>query len=279
MLDVKISPEEDTVYLSQNQIALLFETSQQNISNHITNIVEEEELSYEATHKDFLLVQLEGDREVKRSVAFYNLDMILSIGYRVKSKTAIAFRKWATNILKQYLFKGYVLDNNRIVVSKDNFVQLENDVASLKEEVADIKERVFVEPIKQKIFFDGTYFDAYEFIVSLVNKAKSKITIIDPYFDTKGLNILKVTSKEIIRVVCLSSKARLSDYDVEQFKKQYGDIQIIYCDTFHDRFLIIDDNECYVLGTSLNYMGNKTFGVNKVEDQMVIKGILKRIED
>ena len=119
-LPVTISPEEDTVYLNQNQIAELFDTTQPNIAMHIKNIVEEGELTLEATHKYFLLVQNEGGRSIRRSVDYYNLDMILSIGYRVRSKTAIGFRRWTANILKGYMLKKYCLDANRLIVVLEN---------------------------------------------------------------------------------------------------------------------------------------------------------------
>ncbi|MCR5332421.1 MAG: virulence RhuM family protein [Bacilli bacterium] len=117
VLDACVSPEENTVYLTQNAMADLFETNQPNISYHIKSIIEEGELKNEATHKKFLLVQIEGDREVKREMSFYNLDMILSVGYRVKSKNAILFRRWASDVLKRYLVKGYAIDEKRTLVA------------------------------------------------------------------------------------------------------------------------------------------------------------------
>lgn len=275
-LDVNVSPEEGTVWLTKEEMALLFGRDRTVISRHINNIYKEGELERELVCAKNARTGPDGKKYI---VDYYNLDVVISVGYRVKSKRGVMFRKWATNVLKQYLLKGYVLDKDRIIISKDNLVNLENDIAYLKEEVADIKEKVFVEPIKQKIFFDGSFFDAYEFITSLVSKAKNKVIIVDPYFDIKGLNVFKNVSNEVNRVVYLSKKAKLLDYDVEQFKKQYGNIQVWYRETFHDRFLILDDCECYILGTSLNYIGNKTFGVNKVEDEIVIKGILKGLDE
>ena len=112
----------------------------------------------------------------------YNLDVIISVGYRVKSKRGVLFRKWANSVLKQYLLKGYVLDNNRIIVSKDNYLNLENDIKELKSEVGEIKEKMFLEPVKERLFFEGQFYDAYEFISSLIDGAKKNIVIIDPYF-------------------------------------------------------------------------------------------------
>jgi hypothetical protein len=173
-LDVNVSPKEDTVWLNQNQIATLFGTTKQNVNSHIQNIVNENELDLGATVKNFFTVQNENGRQVTRNVDYYNLDMILSIGYRVKSKMAIAFRKWASNVLKQYLMNGYVLDENRIMVSEANYRHLVVEVDGLSkrvgdvenklhEEINDIKEKVFIEPINEKLFYNGEYYDAYDF--------------------------------------------------------------------------------------------------------------------
>lgn len=136
-MDVRIAPEEDTVYLSQTQIACLFDTTRQNVSLHIRNILEEGELTLSATHKEFLLVQMEGQREVSRKVDHYNLDMILSIGYRVKSKAAISFRRWTSSVLKECLLKGYAIDERRAVITPDNFVRLINRIDSIDEHYRD----------------------------------------------------------------------------------------------------------------------------------------------
>ncbi len=271
-IDVNVSPEEDTVWLTKEQMSVLFQRDRSVISRHIKNILNEE--LQEKSNVHFLHIA-----NSDKPVPFYNLDVVISVGYRVKSKRGVMFRKWAINVLKQFLLKGYSLNGDRILISKDNYLQLENDVAMLKEEVTDIKEKVFIEPIKQKVFFNGEFFDSYELIISLTKKAKNKIVIIDPYFDDVGLNFLTKVSDEVIKMVCLSHKGKLSDYDIAQFEKQYGKIEVTIRDSFHDRFLIIDDNECYLLGISLNYLGDKTFGINKIEDENVIQGILKRIKD
>ena len=189
-LDVKISPEEDTVWLNQAQIAELFETARQNITMHINNIYETGELEVGATCKDFLLVQLEGGRKVTRNIAYYNLDMIISLGYRVNTSRGIEFRRWATNVLKRYLLKGYAIDNSRVMVTTENFVQLENDISSLKTRMDKVEKQVFEEPPKEKLFYNGEYYNAYEFLSSLIRKTKERIIIIDPYLDNKVLTVL-----------------------------------------------------------------------------------------
>ena len=301
-LAVKVSPEEDTVLLTQSQIAYLFETTKQNVSNHIKNIIEEGELS---TVKDFLTVQqnfaqVECQNESENNtnnnpvniykiktatnnnrryeLTYYNLDVILAVGYLVKSKRAINFRRWANSVLKQYLIKGYAIDANRVTISKENFIQMENNVKSLEKRVSNIEEKMFIEPIKERLFFNGQYFDAYEFLVNIVKQAKQSIIIIDPYFDIKGLRLLSNSSKDIKKTICYSSFSKLKNEEVIEFKKQYGCIESIHKDIFHDRFIIVDESICYHIGTSINHIGTKLFGVFKVEDQIFLKGLLDALK-
>lgn len=297
---VSVSPKEETVWLTANQISMLFDTSLQNVTMHIKNIYEEGEISNSVlkdslitdisvledfayiekpnlnllTEKEVFTVASDGKQYLTK---FYNLDIILAIGYRVKSKKAIQFRRWANTVLKQYLLKGYAIDRTRVSVTNDNIHQLENDVFKIKQDIQEIKEKTFIEPIKEKLFFEGQFFDAYEFVISLISQAKEKILVIDPYFDTKGLMMLSKAKSGVDIIVCISSNSKLSKNDIDVFQKQYQVIKIIKIDCFHDRFIILDDKTCYSLGASLNGMGHKTFCVTKLEDLFVIKAILEKV--
>lgn len=283
-LPVNVSPEEETVWLNQTQIADLFETTQQNVSLHIKNIIAEGELDC-PVHKENLYTEnsfcktimcVSSDNK-QYAVDFYNLDMILAIGYRVKSRRAIEFRRWATNVLKQYMIKGHIVDSNRVVVTVDNFISLENDVKNIKNEIKDIKEKVFIEPVKERLFFNGEYYDAYEFLCSIVESAKNDIIVIDPFFDYKGMKIMEKTKANVKITVCLSKRAGLNNYDTAQFRRQYSRINVIVNNKFHDRFIIIDKKECYSLGTSINYAGRRTFAVNKMEDDFILKALINEV--
>ena len=276
-LDVNVSPEEDTVWLTKDQIALLFDRDRTVISRHINNIYKEKELENDSTCAKNAQVQTEGGRKVQRIFEYYNLDVIISVGYRVKSQRGILFRKWANNILKQYLLKGYIVDGNRVIVSKESFFELENNVKQIKEEIKDIKEKTFVEPVKQRLFYNGQYFDAYDFVCSLIVNAKESIVLIDPYFDETGLHYLNKRRSNIKLCVCISDKSKLEENDIKQFKKQYGQLDIIHNNDFHDRYLIIDNSICYSLGASLNYMGKRVFSVNLIEDMDIINLIMNRL--
>ncbi len=272
-LDVSVSPEEDTVWLTMNEICILFARDKSVISRHIKSILKEELIQEQVVAKNATTAS---DGKVYE-VAYYNLDMILAIGYRVKSKRAVEFRKWATNVLKQYLLKGYVIDNNRVTISKENFLKLETDVQNIKEEINDIKEKVFIEPIKERLFYNSEYFDAYEFICSLVESANKSIIIIDPYLDVHGLSVLKKVPKGVLKTICISSRSKIKHEDIDLFMKQYGEICIKRNDSIHDRFLILDNTICYSLGTSLNYMGKRLFTLIKVESKYIIDSLLDLI--
>ena len=272
-LAVNVSPKEETVWLSQTQMALLLDTSQPNISMHINNIIAEGELNFDSVHKISLYTAQDGKRY---SVDFYNLDLFLAIGYRVKSKAAMNFRKWASNVLKQYLIKGYALDINRIPITRENITALENEVKHIKEDIEDMKEKMFIEPIKQRIFFDGQFYDAYEFVCGLFSKAKNRIIIEDPYFDREGFKFIKNIAKNIAITICLSKDSSLMQEDIDIYGKQYGKPNILKNNKFHDRYVFVD-NECYSLGGSLNQTGNKTFSVIKLTDQDDIERLLNKV--
>ncbi len=276
-LDVKISPEEDTVWLNVNQISELFDKDRTVIIKHIDNIYEEGELIPVSTCAKNAQVQIEGDRKVTRVVEYYNLDMILAVGYRTSGKRAIEFRRWASSVLKRYLLKGYAIDNTRVTVTTENFVQLENDISDLKNRMDVVEKQVFEEPPKEKLFFNGQYYDAYEFISSIIRTAKESIIVIDPYCDNKLLTFLKSKNTDVDITVIGSSKSKLSEEEIDIFIKQFGGNFILkYNDLFHDRFMIIDSVDCYSLGTSINYMGNKIFSIYKYEDKDITKLIIKR---
>lgn len=268
-LDVTVSPKEDTVWLTQVQISLLFETSVSNVSMHIKNILNDGELDSDSVIKDFLSTAQDNKQYL---VQQYNLDMILAIGYRIKGKRAIEFRKWASNILRDYMIKGYVINESRTLVTADNFLRLENEFYNLKNKIENIiTNNSFA---KEKIVFKGEVFDAYELICSIISKATKNVKIIDPYFDYKSLIYLKNVPSNIDRVIYKSHYSTLSLKEIHKFMSQYGNITVVENNDFHDRFIIIDDRECYSIGASLNYAGTKTFGIIKIETKELVDAIL-----
>ena len=270
-LDVNVSPQEETVWLSKEQIAFLFDRDRSVISRHINNIYKEGELPKESSCA-------KNAHEVNGQIhytEFFNLDVIISVGYRVKSQNGVVFRKWANNVLKQYLLKGYVVNENRTLVTNENYINLINKVENIDLRLSRLERNDNAQ--NEVIFFDGEYFDARSFLKQIFSEAKNKITLIDPYADIKTLDYLKAKDNGVEISLFTSSKAKLTKGDIRSFNLQYGGLQIHVINTFHDRFIIIDDTELYHLGTSLNYLAKKTFAITKM-DPIFISSIIDRTD-
>ena len=179
-IELLVSFEKETIWLSQSQISELFDTSTDNVSLHLKNIFKEKELDENTTTEDFSVVRQEGNRKVKRTINHYNLDVVISVGYRVSSYRATKFRQWATSVLKEYISNGYAINTHKI--TEQRLVNLENDMQFVK---SNIKNNTL--EIKQGIFYDGQIFDAYIFVHDLLKSAKKEITLIDNYTDESVL--------------------------------------------------------------------------------------------
>jgi hypothetical protein len=182
-LELKVSVEQESVWLNLNQICELFDRDKSVISRHIKNIFLEKELEKFSTVAKYATVQFEGGREILRDIEYYNLDVIISVGYRVKSQKGVRFRQWATSILKNYIQNGYVINADKI--TNQRFKELENDVTLLKSKVENISNSLEDKTLnpKQGIFYDGEIFDAYVFINDLLKLAVDEIILIDNYID------------------------------------------------------------------------------------------------
>ena len=255
-LEVRI--EDDTVWLTQSQMVALFDSTKQNISLHITNIFREEELDYNSTVKEYLTVQNEGGRSVKRKIKLYNLDVIISVGYRVKSKQGTQFRIWANKVLKEYLLKGYAI-NNRIE-------RIENDVYFLKEKAKEFDLQIKTTlPPNEGIFYNGQIFDAWVFVSNLVKSAKKSLILIDNYIDESVLQLFLKRNKGVEVVIYTANLTPALKTDLDKHNKQYAPIVIKEFKHAHDRFLIIDEKEVFHIGASLKDLGKKLFAFSKME--------------
>ena len=272
-LPVTISPKENTVWLSQRQITVLFEASQQRISFHIKNIYQEGELTREDTNRRFLTSAENGK---KYKVDYYNLDMILAVGYRVKGPRAIEFRRWASSVLSKYLLKGYAIDESRTLVTDENFAHLFNRVEDLSARVTKLEEH---EAKPNLLLFDGNFFEARVLLKSIFSQAKNSITLIDPYADILALDFLTQKSEGIKVELYVSSHARLTEEDAKAFNQKFGGLEVHIDDAFHDRFIILDETLLYHMGASLNYAGRKTFAINRIEDREYIASLLMRLKE
>ena len=256
-LEVRV--ENDSVWLTQQQMADLFLTTRNNITLHIGNIFKEGELVEAAVRKDSLLTATDGK---KYQTKIYNLDVIISVGYRVKSKRGTKFRQWANKVLKEYLLKGYVVDS-RIMALEQHVAEQDTQIKDLKNKV-DFFVRSSLPPV-EGIFFDGQIFDAYVQIVSLIKQAKRSITLIDNYIDETTLTMLSKRDANVSATIHTRQLSNQQQLDIERHNQQYPPITVNICQRNHDRFLIIDD-VVYLFGASLKDAGKKLFAYIKMQE-------------
>lgn len=256
-LDVRVSGE--TVWLTQQQMADLFGTQRQAITKHIKNIFESAELQPVATSSILEQVQKEGNRVVTRQIAIYNLDMIISVGYRVNTMRGIQFRQWATKVLNQYIRQGYAVSNR--------FEKLEQRMTNVENQIESFVHAAL--PPKEGIFADGQIYDAYEFIERLIKSAKKSILLIDNYVDESVLTMLsekergvevKVYTKEVTKALKLAG---------DKFNSQYGNLSLHQTNRIHDRFMIIDNQTIYLIGASLKDAGKRLFAFTKMSEEHI----------
>ncbi len=269
-IDVTVSPLEDTVWLSQEQMALLFNVNVPAVNKHIKNIISENELDEGSTVSKMEIVRYEGNRRVKRNINIYNLDMIISVGYRVNSVEGIKFRRWANKVLKEYLLKGYIINEERSLVTNENYVRLINKVESLDERVNNIEKEYKPKEFKNtQLFFDGEFYDAYTLIQSLFESANKEIIIIDNYVDRTILDRLVVKKSGVQILIYTSINSRLLSRDIDAFNNQYGGLDVRYTANVHDRYIIIDQNKLYHLGHSIKDLGKKIFSISESDNNLI----------
>ena len=245
---LEVRMEEDTVWLTQAQMAVLFQRSISVISRHIQNIFKEEEL-VEKSNLHFLQIA-----NSDKPVAFYSLDVIISVGYRVKSIQGTRFRQWANSVLKEYLLRGHAI-NQRIE-------RLEQRVSKTEEQIGFFV-RTALPPV-EGVFYDGQIFDAYAFVADLIRSARKRIVLIDNYVDDSVLLALAKRKEGVSAEIVTRHVTETLKLDLERHNRQYPPIAIRECDRYHDRFLIIDDT-VYHLGASLKDLGKKLFAFSRME--------------
>lgn len=248
---IEVRIEDETVWLTQLQMAELFQTTRNNITLHIKNIFMEQELNPISVSKDFLLTAIDGK---KYKTKIYNLDVIISVGYRVKSKTGTQFRIWANEVLKSYLLKGYALQHRVEAIEKKVYDQ-------------DFKIEQLLHanlPIQQGIFFEGQLFDAYVFVSDLVKSAKKSIVLIDNYVDETVLLLLSKRNETVKATIYTEKITPQFQLDINKHNAQYEPVGVEIEKKSHDRFLIIDENQVYHLGASVKDLGKKWFAFSRL---------------
>ena len=271
-LEINVSPDEETVWLSKEDMSILFNRDRSVISRHIKNIFECKELE-EKSNVHFLHIA-----NSDKPVPYYSLDVVISVGYRVKSPNGVIFRKWANAVLKEYLIKGYVINDKRTLITNENYINLINKVDNIDNRLVQIEsENSYFS--KTIVIYEGNTFDALAIMSDLVSKAKYSIVLIDPYTDTKTFNVLKNKDDNVSLLLLTSDKTKLSQLDIDSFKDNYGELTIVINNDYHDRYLVIDDLIFYHLGSSINYLGNKFAQIDKIEDEDVKELLRKRINE
>ncbi len=258
-LDVNVSPEEETVWLTQKDMALLFNVSIDNISLHIKNIIKDGELD-QSVFEESSITASDGK---KYKTKIYNLDMIISVGYRVKSRRGIIFRKWANSILKQYLLNGYAINSKRIMAYQSNILQLEANVINIENRLKNLEMTIYSD--NTQIIFEGEILEPYTFLRKLFFLARNEITIIDQYADKFLLTML---SDLKVKITIVTSTSSYLNKEIIP-----NNISIIHNDIIHDRFIIIDEL-VYAIGSSFNDIGKKRFFMMKLENitkDMILK--------
>lgn len=264
-VNIEVILNDDTVWLSQSQIVQLFQSSKANISEHIKSIYHHNELDKDSTVRNFRTVRTEGNREVYRNIAYYNLDVIISVGFRVNTKIGIHFRQWANKILKNNLLKGYSI-NQRIDYIEDKFDKkiYDHDI-QLKE----INEQInyFVQksiPPVQGVFYSGEIFEAYKFMTDLIKTANESIIVIDNYIDESVLTMLDKRKNGVVATIYTEKISNQLKLDLDRHNKQYSVIEIQTVKDIHDRFVIIDNEDVFHIGASLKDLGKKLFAFSKL---------------
>lgn len=261
-IQLEVRLQDETVWLTQQQMAELFDSTIPNVSMHIRNVYKEGELDKGATVKDFLIVQNEGGRQVTRRVLYYNLDVIISVGYRVKSKRGTQFRQWATRVLKEYMLQGYAVNQQLLHLEE----QLDHRFHAIEQRVEKTEEKIefFVRtnqtPVEQ-VFFGGEFFAARVVLEKLIKTAQRRVIIIDRYVDASTFEMLDVRQKGVTAAI-------YSEKDFHTLRDAHNATAGVEpIDTFvwgkpsHDRWLIIDDT-LYHCGHSLKDMGQKLSAIS-----------------
>ena len=265
ILNLEVHVENDSVWLSLSQMAMLFDRDKSVISRHVSNIYKERELAKDSTVAKNATVQIENGRSIVRQIEYYNLDVIISVGYRVKSQRGTQFRIWANQVLKDYLLKGYAI-NSRL----DQLEQrMDKKMLEHERRISDNEKQIefFVRtalPPVEGVFYDGQIFDAYVFVSELVKLAKKSIVLIDNYVDESVLLLLSKREPLVQATIITRGLSVTFQQDLVKYNLKYEPIEICVSTNIHDRFLIIDD-VVYHIGASLKDLGKKLFAFSRME--------------
>lgn len=274
-MDISVSPDEETIWMSLDQIGLLFGRDKSVISRHIKKIFSDNELDAKEVVAFFATTAHDGKTYV---VKYYNLDVIISVGYRVNSQKGTNFRRWSNHVLKEYLLKGYIINENRVIVSNDNYIELKNKVIDIDNRLLKVEDQVLnKEHLLNKILYNGEFYDAYSLIQNIIESADRQIIIIDNYIDRTVLDRLVVKKEKVVVNIYTSTNTKLLPNDIQTFSQQYGPINVKYTSLVHDRYIIIDNEKLFHLGHSIKDLGKKISSISELETNL-IQSLLESIK-
>ncbi len=256
---LEVRMDKETIWLTQQQIAELFGTKRPAITKHLNNIYQTNELDEANTCS--ILEHMGNDGKQLYRTKFYNLDAILSIGYRVNSKNATKFRQWANSVLKEHLLRGYT--TNQRIANLENTVEQQQHILKQHEEKINFFVRTSLPPV-EGIFYQGQIFDAYVFAANLIKSAKNSIVLIDNYIDESVFTLLDKRNDDVSATIYTKTISKQLELDVQKHNAQYKPIELKIVNAIHDRFLMID-NDVYHIGASLKDLGKKLFAFSKFE--------------
>ena len=261
ILNVNISPNEETVWLSLDDMGMLFERDRSVIGKHVKNILKEETFDLQVWAK---FARTGNDGKIYY-VDYYNLDVIISVGYRVKSQRGVLFRRWANKILKQFLLNGYAINETRCLAHSDNIIKMNNIIESMNTRMDNFELRLdtitSTTYFKDKFFYDGQLYEGYSFIKNLFKKATNRIIIIDSYLDYSVLEMMMDINVDIS--IYIASHTPLSNREISLFQANHT-LNVIRTNSYHDRFIIID-SQLYNIGSSIKDIGKKISHISKLE--------------
>ena len=266
-LEVRI--QDETVWLTQAQIAELFGTRRQAITKHLQNIFKSGELNESLVSSILELTASDGKNYVTK---IYNLDAIISVGYRVNSRNATLFRQWATQVLRNYLLKGYSI-NQRMDRMEHTLIEQGQMLAEHDKKI-DFFIKTSLPPV-EGVFYDGQLFDAYKFVADLIRTATTSLILIDNYIDDTVLTLFTKRIPGITVTIYTAQISKQLSLDLQRHNSQYEPIDIRQFNQSHDRFLIIDEKELYHIGASLKDLGKKWFAFSKI--QLDIRELLSHL--
>ena len=271
-IQLEVRLQNETVWLNLNQLSMLFDRDKSVISRHIRDIYNEQELQRDATVAKYATVQTEGNRDIVRQIDYYNLDVIISVGYRVKSQRGVKFRQWASRILKEYLLRGYVF--NQRLERIEHQMDKQNAILAEHEDKIGFFVRTSLPPV-EGIFFEGQLYDAHTFVSDLIRSARTRIVLIDNYIDDRVLTLLDKRDNGVKATIYTKTISKELALDIQRHNEQYTPITVEEFNLSHDRFMIVDD-VVYHIGASLKDLGKKWFAFAKMND-LTPENLLNRI--